>query len=233
MVSIVITHYNYHCYLEECLSSCLAQEEVKSGTAEIVVVDDNSKRSPEYILEHYPVRFKVLSENKGYSHAKNVGIRMAKGEHIVFLDADDCLVENSIKCRLDAIDGYDMVHARAWRYRNGLIDGYNKNAKVHAQTIMMRKDVFDRFGLFYEGLRSKADKEMNYRLGVHPRSPFRPRIKVNKIKDFVALYRKHDQAMHKLRKVDTAYNNEVERVFKERIEQLKKEGITKENTEWI
>lgn len=234
--SIIIPLYNYSQYLCECLSSCVTQKEVQDGKVEVIVIDDGSTDEPERILETFEKEYRIRwkrTENRGYSAAKNEGIKMSKGEYLIFLDSDDVFTPNSLKKRFDAIGDYDMVHALAWRYRDGSLDGYNKNAKIHAQTVMMRRDVFDKFGLFYEPLRSKSDKEMWYRLGIHPRSPFRPRIKCKRIKEFVALYRKHDKQMHKCRKADPKVNDKIEKIFDERIAQLKSEGITINNTRFI
>jgi len=52
-----------------------------------------------------------LDENRGYSYAKNIGIKNATSEVLVMLDADDMLTENSLSIRLKKIEmGYDFVH---------------------------------------------------------------------------------------------------------------------------
>jgi hypothetical protein len=99
---------------------------------------------------------------------------------------------------------------------------------------MFRRRVFEKYGLFYEPLRSMADKEHVYRLGVHNLSTLPKLIKDRKIKDVVALYRKHDTQMHRVRKyVKPEITLKIEKIFNARIKQLKKEGITRKNTRFI
>ncbi len=239
LISIIITVYNYQEFLAECLISCIEQ---MYPNFEIIVVDDCSTDGSYEVAEkfgHHVELFKT-DKNRGYSHAKNVGIREAKGDFVSFIDADDMLLPDSLDVRMAEFEKnpkIDMVHARAWRWReiDGMwqTDGYNKNAVIHAQTILIRRSVFERFGLFYEKLRSKADKEYTFRVGIHRDSPLPKLIKVKKIKDFVSLYRKHELAMHVVRKKNKKLNYRINKVFKKRIKQLKKEGVTRENTSFL
>ena len=167
-----------------------------------------------------------------------MGIREATGKYIVHLDADDVLTPESVKIRLDSFEpGVDVVHGLAWRYRwsgtEWVIDGYNEKSKIHAQGVMIKRSVYEKHGLYYEKLRSKADKEMWYRLGIHPESPLPKLVKAKKIKNFVAYYRKHEKQMHKLRKQNKEARSKTESIFKARIKQLSKEGITRENTAFL
>ena len=239
LISIIITVYNYEQYVAECLMSCVEQD---YPNLEIIVVDDCSTDRSYEVAQKFHRHIKLLKsdKNRGYSHCKNIGIRKAKGEFIVFIDADDVLIPDSIERRYQEFEKdsrIDFVHAQAWRWRykkgKWQKDGYRKKAKIHAQTVMMRRKVFKEYGLFYEKLRSKADKEMWYRLGIHEDSPFPKLIKPKKVKIFVALYRKHDLQMHKVRKKNKAVNLKINEIFKNRIKQLKREGVTKGNTLWI
>lgn len=238
-VSIIIPAYNYSNYIKECLDSCLWQTFTDT---EIIVIDDASTDNTRSVIESYPspvkIKLLVLPENRGYSHCKNVGIREATGKYIVHLDADDVLTPESVKIRLESFEpGVDVVHGLAWRYRwdgtEWVIDGYNEKSKIHAQGVMIKRSVYEKHGLYYEKLRSKADKEMWYRLGIHPESPLPKQIKAKKIKNFVAYYRKHEKQMHKLRRQNKDVNSQTESLFKARIKQLSKEGITRENTAFL
>lgn len=240
MVSIIIPLYNYKNFIGECLESCIKQT---YKDIEIIVVDDYSTDGSLSVAMKYAaidnrIKLCALPENRGYSAAKNVGIRASHGGFIAHVDADDCLLPDSIDVRLKAFkESTDMVHALAWRYRKidgkWHKDGYNKKAVIHAQTILIRRSVYERFGLYYEGLRSKADKMKWYALGVHPKSPLKKLIKVKKIEKHVALYRKHDLALHVLRNKDKKYRAKIEKIFKKRVKRLKKEGVTRENTEFL
>jgi glycosyltransferase involved in cell wall biosynthesis len=82
--------YNVERYLNECVDSILAQT---YDNLEIILVDDGSKdKSPaicdDYATRHSNVRV-VHKKNGGASSARNVGIDVAKGEMVAFLDSDD------------------------------------------------------------------------------------------------------------------------------------------------
>ena len=220
-ISVIIPNYNYARYLKECIDSCLNQEDLKVGY-EVIVVDDCSTDNSLEVLKAYGNRINwvALPKNAGYSAAKNIGLQLAKGEFIAFLDADDMLTPCSLARRYEEFEKdptLDMVHGRAWRYRDGKLDGYNKRSSIHAQCVMIHKSVFDGYGGFDENMRSKSDKLMWYKLGVHPRSPIKPKINAKKIKQFVALYRKHDDQMHKVRRAKRSLNAKINKMFEEKV----------------
>ena len=131
LISIIIPLYNYERFIGECLMSCIEQT---YKNIEILVIDDCSTDGGlEIAMEAVALddRIKVhkLPENRGYSAAKNVGIRASRGEYIAHLDADDLLLSDSIKVRLEAFrDDIDMVHELAWRYRK--INGNGRRTAI-------------------------------------------------------------------------------------------------------
>ena len=92
-VSIIIPVYNVDRYLEHCLKSALEQtlEDI-----EVLCIDDGSSdRSPEILdkMKSEDGRICVVhKENTGYGHTMNVGLDMAKGKYIVFLESDDFIL---------------------------------------------------------------------------------------------------------------------------------------------
>jgi len=239
LVSIIISLYNYEDYISECLDSCLAQT---YKNIEIIVVDDCSTDFGPQVVEHYhenekSIHFVELGKNLGYSKAKNEGVVCSRGDFIVLIDADDKLTKDSIERRLAVFNRFpevQLVHGTALRWYGGNeTRGFNPKTYCHAQGRMYRRGVYSQYGLYYEPLRSMSDKEFIYRLGVHPESPLPRKIKDKKISDVVALYRKHDLAMHKQRRLKPKYNEQIKKTFKRRIKQLRREGITKENTRFL
>jgi len=102
-ISIVIASYNQGQYLEDALESAYNQT---VAPVEILVIDDGSSDNSLEIARRYefkefpmidsPVR--VISQlNKGLPSARNTGIMNAKGDYILFLDADDILMENAVE----------------------------------------------------------------------------------------------------------------------------------------
>lgn len=86
-VSIVIPAYNAEDYIREAVDSALAQTH---RDREIIVVDDSSTDDTPLILKGYGDRIRVHRQgNTGVSGARNTGARLATGDWIAFLDADD------------------------------------------------------------------------------------------------------------------------------------------------
>ncbi|MEI0607953.1 glycosyltransferase family 2 protein [Brachyspira pulli] len=90
-VSVIIPVYNVEKYLEKCLDSVINQT---LKEIEIICIDDCSSDSSYSILERYShkdSRIVVLKNeiNKGSGRTRNIGINIAKGEYIAFIDSDD------------------------------------------------------------------------------------------------------------------------------------------------
>lgn len=95
-VSVIVPVYNVEKYLSTCLSSCINQT---LFDIEIICVNDGSTDNSLSILEAFAKadqRIKIVNKpNGGLSSARNVGIREACGEMIMFLDSDDFLALNA------------------------------------------------------------------------------------------------------------------------------------------
>lgn len=89
-ISIVIPVYNTKEYLTRCVSSLTGQTH---ANLEICLVDDGSTDGSGRLCDEFAAqdpRIRVLhKENEGQGVARNVGIRMAEGEFVAFLDSDD------------------------------------------------------------------------------------------------------------------------------------------------
>lgn len=94
-ISIVIPVYNVAQYLRECLDSVLAQI---FTDWEAICVDDGSTDGSGAILDEYAemdLRFRIIHQkNAGVSTARNVGIGLARGEYVTFMDADDVILSD-------------------------------------------------------------------------------------------------------------------------------------------
>ena len=92
LVSIVIPFYNCEKYISETLQSIGNQT---YANIEIIVVNDGSQSSStdylkELLSDKKHIQY-IYQENKGLSAARNAGGKVAKGEYLVFLDADDLI----------------------------------------------------------------------------------------------------------------------------------------------
>lgn len=89
-VSIIIPVYNVEQYIEECIKSVIKQS---LQNIEIIIVNDGTRDNSINIIRKYiesDKRIKLIDKkNGGLSSARNVGLDVAKGEYILFLDSDD------------------------------------------------------------------------------------------------------------------------------------------------
>lgn len=94
-ISVIIPVYNASKYITECLDSVLNQT---FTDIEVICVNDGSTDDSLEILEKYSSEIKIINqENKGASASRNQGLKKAKGEYILFVDADDYLRKDAIK----------------------------------------------------------------------------------------------------------------------------------------
>ena len=112
MVSVVVPIYNVETFLRRALDSILCQT---CKDWEAILVDDGSTDSSGRIAEEYAEsdrRFQVIHKaNGGQSEARNVGLQHARGEFLLFLDADDFLHPQLMELCLQAIlrDNCDLA----------------------------------------------------------------------------------------------------------------------------
>jgi glycosyltransferase involved in cell wall biosynthesis len=86
-VSVIIPAYNVESCLGRCLYSALSQE---LSPAQAIIVNDGSTDRTAEVAKSYGDRIVYIEqENKGPAAARNAGLRVATGEFVAFLDADD------------------------------------------------------------------------------------------------------------------------------------------------
>lgn len=98
-LSIIIVNYNVKLFLEQCL--CSVVQAIKGLQAEVIVVDNNSSDgSMEMLPPFFPqVKFVANKQNNGFGKANNMALKMALGEHVLFLNPDTLLPEDCLhKC---------------------------------------------------------------------------------------------------------------------------------------
>ena len=169
LVSIIVPVYNVEKYLKDCLYSVLTQSYIN---IEVILIDDGSTDNSGAICNEYELidnRIKVIhQENKGLSCARNVGINMAKGEYIAFVDADDILnknyilflyktcVDNEVKIsmckRQEFVNSSDVVSNSKEDYSGSIHSSfelqnwlYNKNRShvIYCWNKLFHRSVFD------------------------------------------------------------------------------------------
>lgn len=111
-VSIVVPIYNAEKYLKKCLDSLINQT---YRNIEIVLVIDASPDNSLQIAEEYALKdnrlvVNSLAQNVGVSKARNIGIKMATGNYIYFVDPDDFVDTNMVELIVNEMEEtYDLI----------------------------------------------------------------------------------------------------------------------------
>lgn len=109
-VSVIIPIYKVELYLQRCLDSVVNQSYTN---LEIILIDDGSPDNCPEICDEYATKDKrivvIHKENGGLSDARNAGTRLANGEYIYYLDADDEIPLNSISLLVEQVHLHPMV----------------------------------------------------------------------------------------------------------------------------
>lgn len=108
-VSIIVPVYNAAQHIEKCLNSLLAQT---YNDFKIILIDDGSKDHSGEICDYYAKidgRIEVIhKENKGVSHARNVGLDLVDSKYVTFCDSDDTVDSHWLQTFMDHIGNADV-----------------------------------------------------------------------------------------------------------------------------
>ncbi len=110
LVSVIVPVYNVEAYLDACVQSVLKQT---CGNWELILVDDGSTDRSGAVCDLYREKDSRVTvchtANHGVSHARNVGLDLAVGKWISFLDSDDFFFPRALEVYLRYSDGVDVV----------------------------------------------------------------------------------------------------------------------------
>ncbi|HSW98135.1 MAG TPA: glycosyltransferase family 2 protein [Candidatus Saccharimonadales bacterium] len=106
-VSIIIVSYNTQDFLKECLTAVFTRVS-KELHYEVIVVDNNSKDdSIKMVRKSFPqVHTIVNNENLGFSKANNIGVAVAKGRYMLFLNSDAILRAKTLEEMIRFMDNH-------------------------------------------------------------------------------------------------------------------------------
>lgn len=137
LISVIVPIYNVERYLKDCLDSIISQT---YKNLEIILVDDGSSDKSAQICEQFAnkdKRIKLLhKQNGGQSSARNMGLDIANGEFISFVDSDDILHEDYIQKLYDMASKFNaklsMIGFEPFSgdYPSHTSTKFNKNEKV-------------------------------------------------------------------------------------------------------
>lgn len=121
-ISIIVPVHNSEKYLRNSLESIINQS-IGFENIEVIIVNDASTDGTKDIIDEYSYKYNNfkpihLTENTGAAYGpRNIGLRKATSDYIMFLDADDTFEPDACKVLYDEIksSGADMVFGRYWR----------------------------------------------------------------------------------------------------------------------
>lgn len=144
-MTIIVPLYNKEKFLRETLVSLLNV----SDLCEVIVVDDGSTDGSSKIYnDSLFADFRVIkTDNRGVSHARNIGIQNASGEFVMFLDADDLISPSLIQELHDLIERSE-VNFLCWDYTNDFRNVEKLDNKICSSDIeVLRNFVFRRISI--------------------------------------------------------------------------------------
>ena len=108
LISVIVPVFNVENFIDVCISSLIKQS---YSNIEIILVDDGSTDESGLHCDKWAEvdkRIKVFHQaNGGLSAARNTGLNHASGDYICFVDSDDFVMEDYVKCMLQAIEETD------------------------------------------------------------------------------------------------------------------------------
>lgn len=237
-LSIITPNYNYAHYIEKTIQSVVDQD---YDNWEHIIVDDGSTDNSIEVISGYVKKFPgkirlIKQENKGQTKAINIGLKLATGDIIGWINSDDyyhkkvcsriidCFNQNpefdAVYGDIGIIDEHDKIikinKYLNFDYASGVFNGFGKI--IPSNAIFWRKELTTQVGLLDERYQYAMDSEYWSRL-LYKRN-------VKKIKLVVAYFRWHPQAKTILRKNKKnrdyyAANTENIEIMKKSYENLK------------
>ena len=145
-ISIIVAIYNIEKYLENCIKSILQQT---YKNLEILLIDDGSTDSSKEICDKYAQidnRIKVIhKENGGLADARNLGMSLAKGKYISFIDGDDYIYPTFYTNLYDLIEQYeaDISECNFLRVNEDDIENIEKIINKENQKIIIKEKMIN------------------------------------------------------------------------------------------
>jgi glycosyltransferase involved in cell wall biosynthesis len=186
LVSVILPTYNRAHIVSKSLQSVLAQT---YRNFEVIVIDDGSTDNTKEIIttiarKDSRVKYFKNNENKGPAGARNVGINLAKGELIAFIDDDVEWVPDKLEKQVNLLqtlpENYTVVYSGVYKIFNDKKiyfsprDVYSKEGIVFnfffkgmlgdTPSMLVRKSALFNVGLFDEKLPISEDRELAFRL---------------------------------------------------------------------
>lgn len=123
-ISVIVPVYNVENYLERCVESILHQTYTNF---ELILINDGSTDSSGQICDHLANQYENIKvyhiENAGVSNARNMGIQLATGSWVTFIDSDDFVTQDYLATLASAVEELNVgfVIAPLHHIKNGIV----------------------------------------------------------------------------------------------------------------
>jgi glycosyltransferase involved in cell wall biosynthesis len=180
LVSTIIPCFNREAFVGEAIESALAQDWPRK---EVIVVDDGSTDGSAEVCRKFGASIVfVQQENRGVSAARNLGLELAQGEMIAFLDSDDLWLPGKISAQMEQLLSSEAIavsvtHIRFdppvhIRSRYAVTDApwqelFRRDILWATPTVVTRKCLIQKVGQFRENLSHYEDRHFWLRLLLH------------------------------------------------------------------
>lgn len=174
-ISVIIPTFNNSHFIIDAIRSIINQTYAEY---EIIVINDGSIDDTEEALKPYYHKIRYFYKNNGgVASARNYGIKESKGDYIAFLDSDDYWLTQKLEEVNKFIINYPSIglfYSNAYQVgRTGKVIGVFKsqdfdsklyfkillNNFIPASSVVVKKEVFDTCGLFFEHFEAAAGGE--------------------------------------------------------------------------
>lgn len=186
-VSVIIPAYNAEAFIGDTVRSALDQT---YRDLEVIVVDDGSTDATLQQLDAFGSRIRVHRQsNGGVARARNIGVRLATGPWIAFLDADDLWlprkIERQLACpevpmsftdrvNIGSLGDLPVVQSACTPMRGGdvFVPLLRDGNFITSTSVMIRRELFEQLGGFYTGLNGTEDWDLWIRVAERHRIGF-------------------------------------------------------------
>jgi len=187
MISIIIPTCDRASFLKEAIQSVLDQDYFLSSDSaysfELLIIDDGSTDNTKEVVKAFGDRMKYhCQRNRGISASRNLGLQLAKGDYIAFLDSDDLWTKAKLRMQMNLMEslaGAEVCYTEEMWIRKGIRVNPKKKHQKHSGWIfdkvlplcllslssaLFRREVFEEVGYFDEALPVCEDYDFGIRV---------------------------------------------------------------------
>ena len=173
LISVMMPTYNNAKYIKQAIESIYAQN---YDNIEIIVVDDGSTDNTKEIVQQYKGIKYFYIEHKGIPFARNLVLEKSKGEYIAILDSDDYWLPEKLNMQIQYFKDHPDCEIVFTKFKNIIDNEKIRNDRItineknreekekkHLPTALIKKSLFEKYGVFDEDFQTGEDSELMFR----------------------------------------------------------------------